>query len=325
MTAASFWDMKSQGLEHFWRLDADDPQHRIERTSQAANIAHTLFDLAIEQCRSKEFTPDSDEAWVVIETAGQLASDLTFPTWIANGMDEGSKGQDEQASAIRKQFRLTYDVEPRFLIDEARRGHQLHIDREYFESAVGGYLSSEFRADQLDRLLMFTVIDMEVSAFFRAVYGKYLLTGASPIEVHRALKSPVASWLSARVKDTVYVLSIWVSAWVLSEYFGVLPGSWLETIVIVTLGYWVVNAVVSLVLLPFAVARYRPNKQKLDNALEKLPDSMMGVYSERWTEGPISVGRLRKLLEDASEAGASWPSALWPLLEDIEARGRRYI
>lgn len=47
---------------------------------------------------------------------------------------------------------------------------------------------------------------------------------------------------------------------------------------------------------------------------------MMSMYDEVPLAGPISVRRVRDRAERSEEEGAVWPKALWPLLDDLEAR-----
>ena len=78
-----------------------------------------------------------------------------------------------------------------------------------------------------------------------------------------------------------------------------------------------------LVLGVIGILRERPKKKRLQRSILDIIDQMEGFFLEFNSAGPISTAHFRKRANDLADARVVWPSGLFVLLDDMEARGVR--
>ena len=74
-----------------------------------------------------------------------------------------------------------------------------------------------------------------------------------------------------------------------------------------------------LVHLPFEWHQHNKNKNEVVDRI----GSMLLVYSELKSEGPISARHIEQRLNDTAKDGVVWPPAVYVLIDDIERRSGR--
>jgi hypothetical protein len=80
---------------------------------------------------------------------------------------------------------------------------------------------------------------------------------------------------------------------------------------------------VLLVLVIIEILRERPRKRRLQNSIVDMIHQTNQFFLEFKSVGPFSTAHFRKRVNDMAEVGVVWPSGLFVLLDDMEARGVR--
>ena len=89
----------------------------------------------------------------------------------------------------------------------------------------------------------------------------------------------------------------------------------------VAVACWImISFLIALFALPAACRQHRKEKQHVAELL----GSMVDAYRELGSAGPISVGRVRSLVDKAASIGVVWPGPLFAMLDDIGARSGRF-
>lgn len=318
----SFWEMEARCLENSWHFGKDENQDAAfeERHSQAAVIRQALLEQARELCKEKGYATDTPQSWEVFEKASYIGSELTWPSYSMNNRPSSKAGSETIKEQSRKLFRLTSSVPPDNLVHEAKNGKSLNIDKDAFEEAVGLYLNSELRASKVDRLVLMTLIDVEITHYLREIFETNPLVPVSQVDTYRRIGTPILTWFTLRLRRALYAALFATASIALLAFLSpsdLAIGIWISGILALL---WFVDAMLGLFALPSAVSSYRLNRERFERLYSKIPDTMLGLYYERWTDGPISIPRMRHRIEEAAEIGVVWPSAIWPLLDDLETR-----
>lgn len=320
----SFYDMRKRVLESSMRIDPEENGEcsSIERGSQAGLIRRWLVEQAERKCKAEDYKPDTDESWEVYGQAGDIGDSLTWPKYYVCNVPFGEDQRGLSQEIATDAFRLTNGSHPNQLIADARNGKSLNIDKDEFEAAVGQYLKSELRDTRVDRLILMTLIDIEITHYLKQVFWSHPLSSKSAFENYQNSKSPISNYVYSTLwRGFLAILisgaAIGTSLLFDEAYFT--AAAWTAT---VTLSLWAAASVLGLILLPRVVTNSRQNRDQLKETFERIPTEMVKIYNERWTDGPLSLRRVRSLLECSA---ITWPSAMWPLLDDLEERGVKML
>lgn len=313
----SWHTMKKTIIENTARLpiEASDDQHRAEKNSQVRLVRIAFADEAISRCKAKGLAVGSSEAWEEFECANKIADDLIYPAMTAF-LFSAEKLSTMSPQEITTAMSITSGTDHRDLLRLATHGKRLQIDVPSFEEAVGGYLQSNYRIPVVDRIIITALLDAEITGYFHHIMAKDIFTKISPFDAFGGGRHPLLMWVRGQGKASVfYALGIAVAVGM--KVFDIVSPDTAAFLILGIVGVAILWFFITLIALFLYIPAWRKRRPRFVD----LPDKMSQIYSELHSSGPVSVKRIRDKIQNLEEIGAAWPSALWVMLDDIEARG----
>jgi hypothetical protein len=273
---------------------------------------------ATELAKSRGLTPDSEETEELFARAFQIASDLKSAALIGSYDTNWLREKDISDDVVRDALALTSRADPTRLVHEIRRGGRLQISRELFEGSISRYLDSELRHPQVDALLLIAIADLEITAYLHAmVTWKPLIGARSALDLFRNNGSLLWLWFKGRLRGVLWVILTIASLLASVRYLGV-PSE--RVTLFLSLGVIGLYLLTTVVTFPIVLAKSRTFAEERDRTLI-LIQAMVALFGELHAPGPLSVAHLRARFTELQRKGAVWPNSLWPLLDDLDARG----
>ncbi len=189
------------------------------------------------------------------------------------------------------------------------------MSRLEIEAAADEYLSLPYRVPELDRLLVDILVALELFAYGDEVSGNKPMSGGglSPLKL-----KPIRSFLIGHGSNLLLGIVVGSVAWGAS-LIHLFPERWLPALWGILLLLFLGRLLIGAVAFPrFWLAATKARKRSLD-----LLSAMNGVYSELNSTGPISTNHIQQRAQATSAEGVVWPSPLFVLLDDINARSGR--
>jgi hypothetical protein len=192
------------------------------------------------------------------------------------------------------------------------------MDRESLQCSVSTYLELPVKHQRVDRVLIDALTAIELFAFGEEMLNEKKIPGIPPRSPLR-LSHPL--WVFVRGQFGNLFLACVLFAFAIGAY----KFSWIAEMGLVTTGTILIGLlgllfIVSLIALPGYWRRQGAAKRKITDLLE----AMNTAYNELNSSGLISARHFRQRLTWAAEKGVIWPSDLFVLLDDLEARGGRF-
>jgi hypothetical protein len=189
------------------------------------------------------------------------------------------------------------------------------IDRAALEQCVSSYLGLPFRAQAMDRILVDGLVGVEVLRFARDIYRR----------------PKVQLLLSLAPGQRRYVWVIWLvgALFAIAIFGGVaalffhlantggMRGDWAAGFGVILIGLLVLSIGWSILALPL---RWRKEMQDR-TALKSIWDDIADLFNELGSAGSVNSDEIRELATKVGTKGVVLPPSLFPLLEDIKARG----
>jgi hypothetical protein len=198
---------------------------------------------------------------------------------------------------------------------------KLGVLQDDLSQAVGEYVKGRFKSSTIDRVLAQALTQVEIVAYMDEMFWKNPLTETSKLEEARPPSVVKAVWNISKLVFVLWLVSLGIA--VSPLVFSALP---VDAMLFVGLGLGVLGTIVLLALLILGVIvilREKPRKRRLQNSILDMINRMNGFFLEFKSAGPFSTARFRKRVDDLAGAGVVWPSGLFVLLDDMEARGVR--
>jgi hypothetical protein len=202
-----------------------------------------------------------------------------------------------------------------FIIKRIKNKDVPLIDRSQLESAATRYLDSPLRTKAIDRVLIDSLMAMEVFAF-----GDEMLNPEQFFKV-----SPLKTW---HVLWT-YLLGQAGNLFLFGIIIGVVVWLRSQNVLAETTTGWAIGILIVIFLLMFALATLslpglwmgqRAERKKITNLL----GGMVGLYNELKSDGAISAPYIRQRAQTIAAEGAVWPAPLFAVLDDVVARTGRF-
>jgi hypothetical protein len=314
---ASWHAMKKTIIENTAQLpsEASDDHHHAEKYSQVRLVRIAFAEEAISRCKAKGLAVGSSEAWEEFECANKIADDLIYPAMISFPFSP-EKRFAMTPREITAAMSITSGTDHRDLLRLATQGEKLQIDVPSFEEAVGGYLQSDYRIPVIDRIIITALLDAEITGYFHHLMAKDIFTNISPFDAFGRGRHPLSMWIRGQGKALVfYALCMAVAEGL--KIFDIVSPDTANFLILGIVGVAILWFFITLIGLTLYIPAWRKRRPRFVD----LPDKMRQIYSELHSSGPISVKRIRDKVQNLEEMGAVWPSALWVMLDDIEARG----
>ncbi len=304
---------------------ASQEAKRAELDSQYIRTLRRFLQLASENAKAEGLAPDDDEAEDFLDRAYVIATDLLDPFTDLPYSDEERQNLD--AAEVRRRLSITYPAEPLLLRYHLKQHGRLGVDRTSVEASVRGYLESDFKHREIDRILLLALTDMEITAYIDEMETKDFFSRKSPAELAR---EPIWwSWTKGRVRSLLswalvalcglFLNYLWQQyGQSFSPNLGTPPFWFLPGVLGFSVVMFAASTLFTFVTLVLFGRKYTENAEHILSTLA----AAVTFYQEFRSSGPISVRFFRQRLEETRQVGIIWPSSVWALLDDIEARGQ---
>lgn len=198
------------------------------------------------------------------------------------------------------------DLSIRGLLKDSERKQ---FDRAGIENVARRYLSASYRSQEFDVALVRALLGVEV-------YGL-----AHAIQIEKRMESKaqyvvIAIGVALLMLVLVGALGLGIRHLILAAHSAEIIGDWSIHLADVLAGAFAVICIQLIAGIPTSIARKYFGKSKGSEILRR----MYYAYYEVPEYGPMAVGRLRKLVDDAASLGAVWPGSLYALLDDVDRR-----
>ncbi len=184
------------------------------------------------------------------------------------------------------------------------------------ESAADRYLSQPLRSQLYDRTLVDMLLGLELYLFADEMIHPIKIPG---LPANSPLKQPHPLWTafsSIAVATLVLGGIIWLTG---SAMSGDRIGDWGGWVVGLCILLWIINALWTVIALPFVWKRHFAARKKALGIL----DAMLSTYAQMQSDSLISARHVLDSVNGSAAQGVVWPSPIFVLLEDVIARGGR--
>jgi hypothetical protein len=314
------WDqLVERHLDGFISIsdEASEEQKRAERRSPLFYLGRLFFEEARRIAKAGDHNPDDLETSETFDEASRVFGDIFFSYRGLRWTDR--EGLFLEPDKIRRRLSPLYDAWPASLIEAVRKRGRLHVDRGGLEAAVGAYLDSRFRIREVDRALLLSLADMEITAFIAEMEQKDFLLGDSPAGVARVSRG----WAFAKSRVMSFVFwSVIAAAGVVATVFIDGTPPWIGPMAVVTsvAGFFLMFILTSL----YFVATRKTAAEYREDILGKM-NRMASFYSEFRTDGPIALDHFERRLRELADHKVTWPTPIWAILADCKARGLSFV
>lgn len=298
---------------------ASEKAQKAEIDSDSYRLIEAFLNLAREHCETEGLEPGSDEAFVAFDEAHDTAKAIVY-AYESLPFSEAerktlSPEQVTEKMALRVPSYVTY------LIPHVIAKGKLSVPQDWLSQSVGDYVRGRFKSPEIDRILTRALTQVEIVAYIHEMLSKDLLTGICKLEEARPPSVVKAVWNVSKKLLVLWLVSLGIAASPL--VFSALP---VNAMLFFGLGLGALGTIALVVLLVLGVIgilREKPRKKRLQNSILDMIDQMNGFFLEFASAGPFSTAHFRKRVDELAKAGVVWPSGLFVLLDDMEARGVR--
>lgn len=299
--------------------DAPAESQKAERQSDSYRLTGRFLELARQHCEDEGLEPGSDEALDVFEEANDTAQSIVYTyVGLPFSMDERKALAPDQ---VAEKLALLVPPHVTNLAMYAKEHGKLGAPQEWLSQAVGDYVRGRFKSPTIDRVLAKALTQVEMVAFMYEMLWKNPLTGTSKLEEARPPSVFKAVSNAAKFAFVLWVVSFGIAASPL--IISALPAN---VMLFIGIGLGTLGTIVLLILLVLgmiAIIQEKPRKRRERDSILDMINQMNGFFLEFKSDGPFSTAHFRKRVEELAEAGVVWPSGLYVLLDDMEARGVR--
>lgn len=202
--------------------------------------------------------------------------------------------------------------------DEIKKGKAPQINRFELSECVVIYLALPIRNKGIERMLVDALVAVEAISYGEEMLidpGSGLLKSLSRSPLVKS--HPLMPFLKTNAINLISLLLLpFVLTFLATQLFN-LSDAWTLFVGLGALSLWAFFLLIGLFALPNSIISYSKARSK---TLEQLVD-MQVVHREIRTGLVISARHIRARLEKISEKGVIWPAEIYPLLDDIIARG----
>ena len=302
--------------------DASEEAKKAELRSEMYALIGRLLELARQHCENERLEPGSDEALAAFDEAYRTASSIVYKfSGLPFSADERRSLSPDQ---VTEKMALLVPPYVENLVTYVKEKGTFGVQQEGLSRAVGKYVKGRFKSPAVDRVLAQVLTQVEIVAYIdEMLFLKNPVTEMSKLEEARPPSVVKAVWNVSMVLFVIWLVSLGIAASPLA--FSALPAN---AMLFAGLGLAAVGTVAMLVLLVLGVKgilQERPSKRRLHNSILEMIDRMNGFFLEFKSAGTFSIAHFRKRVNDLAKAGVVWPSGLFVLLDDMEARGVRFF
>jgi len=286
----------------------EDRAKRLRRT-RLYTILNEMFNEASNYAATNKLT---------LQELDDLSEDIwSFSLELKGAFDRGKWGDhDDNPEAVTDRCESEWQLwqYPETDLQDIKNGNIPYIDVLDLNEAVISYLALPVKSKKIDRMLVDALVTSEISSFATEMLytPQFGLTSSPLMKSH-----PLWQFL----KDQAFSFSIIAFIPIMILFMAVelfeFSEDWALIIGLGFVGLWTLILLLGIFALPKSWALETRQKDKTKELLVE----MELVRREIPVDAIVSARHLQERLEKTSEKGAIWPSAVFPLLDDIIARG----
>lgn len=299
--------------------DALEEAKKAELQSDSYRLIGRFLELARQHCEDECLQPGSDEALAAFEEAHKTATSIVYAYGgLPFSMDERKALSPDQ---VQEKLALVVPPHVKALVAHAREKGKLGVPQDWLSESVGEYVRGRFKSPSVDRVLAQALTQVEMVAYIDEMIRRDPFTGTSKLEEAAPPSLVKAVWNVSKLVFVLWLVGVCIAASPLA--FSALP---INAMLLAGLGLGALGTIVLLALLVLGVIgilRDKPKKRRLQGSILDIIDRMNGFFLEFKSAGPFSTAHFRKRVNDPADARVVWPSGLFVLLDDMEARGVR--
>ena len=286
----------------------DDRAKRLRKT-RLYKILNEMFNEASNYAATNKLT---------LQELDELSQDIwSFSLELQGAFDQDKWiDYDDDPEAVTDRHDREWQLwqYPETDLQNIKNGNIPYIDVLDLNEAVISYLALPVKSKKIDRMLVDALVTSEISSFASEMLytPQFGLTSSPLMKSH-----PLWQFL----KDQANIFSIIAFIPIVILFMAVelfeFSEDWALIIGLGFVGLWTLILLLGIFALPKSWALETRQKNKTKELLVE----MELVRREIPVDAIVSARHLQERLEKTSEKGAIWPSAVFPLLDDIIARG----
>lgn len=245
---------------------------------------------------------DEDEFWYGLERIGEFVSEFAS-AFVSN---------DELAS------RHTFWSHRPSPLDDIRSKKVPAMNRDPLQESVGMYVGLPVRHQRVDRCLIDSLTALELFAFGDEMLNEPAFPGLATRSPLRR-SHPVWAFIKGQFGNLIAACALFAIA-LIPYKMGWIAETGLTVTGLILCGLLCLFFAVGLLALPSFWRQQHNASKKVSEALE----AMVNVYAELNSNGLVSARHFRERVSKASDKGVLWPSGLFVVLDDVEARSGRF-
>ncbi len=299
--------------------DASEDARNAELHSDQYRLIKRFLELARQHCVDSGLQPGSKEALAAFEEANDTAKSIVHSyTGLPFGDDERKALRPEEVTSI---MALLVPHHVKNLAAHIKEKGKLHTHPFWLSEATSEYVKGRFKSASVENILLRALTQVEMVAYMHEMQSTNILTGKTKLDEARPPSFARALWNICK-----WILELWLVCLAIALAPLALPALPSETMLLTGLGLAAIGTLALLVLLiivAVGISQITPNRKKQYDSILDMIDRMNGFFLEFGHAGPFSTAQFRKRVNDLADAGVIWPSGLYVLLDDMEARGVR--
>jgi hypothetical protein len=194
-----------------------------------------------------------------------------------------------------------------------------HIDRTSLGESVRMYVNLPIRHQRVDRCLIDALIAQETFAFGEQMLNEPRIPGLTPRSPLRR-SHPLWAFVKEQLANFIFACVLFALA-LIPYRLGWIAEGGLAIVFVCLGGLFFLGFLLGLIFLP----SFWKQQKKATQTIGDLIQTMVAVYAElNSSTGLVSARHFRERASKASDKGVTWPSGLFVLLDDVEARNGRF-
>jgi hypothetical protein len=192
------------------------------------------------------------------------------------------------------------------------------MNRDFLQESVGMYVGLPVRHQRVDRCLIDSLTALELFAFGDEMLNEPSIPGLMSRSPLRR-SHPVWAFIKGQFGNLIAAGVLFAIA-LIPYKLGWIAETGLSVTGLILVGLLCLLFAIGLLSLPSFWRQQHNASKKVTEALE----AMLTVYAELNSNGLVSVRHFRERVSKAADKGVLWPSGLFVVLDDVEARSGRF-
>jgi hypothetical protein len=304
--------------------EASQEAQEAELDSESYRLRKAFLSLARERCEAENIPPGSNEAEALFDEAHDTAHSIlrAYINYYVPFAERVKLSPQE----VGEKMALLVPSYVSDLVAHVKKRGKFGAPPDSLSMAVEDYVKGRLKSPDIDRILALALTQSElVGTIFEWTVRTNPMSGKNWLEENKSLDWHLALWNHSKFIFWLCVIgaSIAASPFVFDTY----PPN---TMVQAGAGF---SILLTLIVLPFwanaliRILMKKDNQADSERDANKILKRMQDFYHEfnKGLGGPISLARFKQQVNKLADEGVFWPSGLFVLIDDIEARGVRHF